>query len=277
MIEGATNSGGEGDNRVLFDVSDGVARITLNRPEKLNPLDRKTVSELRAIVERLEDDETVRVVVIAGSGKAFSAGGDLEGYLGLYRDPTAFQRFLDDFQALNGQIEDSGKIYIAEVNGICVAGGLELILACDVVVAAEDARIGDCHVNFGQLPGAGSSQRLPRVVGPLRAKSLIYSGRTITGAQAEAIGLATMAVPADKLAETTRDLIDRYLACSPVGLRGAKYLINEGLKGSLEAGLDFEKAFVHRYATTEPDATEGLVAFAEKRRPNFRMSDQERG
>ncbi len=276
MQQGAT-AGGDSDERVLLEVENGVARVTLNRPDKLNPLDRLTVAALLDIVERLESDPSVRVVLIAGGGKAFSAGGDLEGYLGLYRDGLAFQRFLDDFQSLNRQIEESGKIYIAEVSGICVAGGLELILACDVVIAAEDAKIGDCHVNFGQLPGAGSSQRLPRAIGSLRAKHLIYTGRLLSGTKAEEIGLVTMAVPADALAETTQAFIEQLLASSTIGLSGAKHLINEGLKGTLEAGLDFEKAYVHRYATTEPDATEGLVAFAEKRRPVFRIPGQKRG
>ncbi len=267
MSEGIERVVAEGH---LLEVWRRIATISLNRPDKMNPLDRKTVAALNLTVQALERRDDVKVVVITGRGRAFSAGGDLEGYKALYRDPAAFQRFLDDFQQLNRRIEDSAKIYLAAVNGACVAGGLELMLACDLVVAAEDAKIGDGHVNFGQLPGAGSSQRLPRVIGPLRAKYLLLTGKTIDGREAERLGLVNLAVPADVLEATVNGLADRMTRLSAAGLKGAKFLVNEGLKGSLDEGLEMEKAFVHRYATTEPDAMEGLMAFAEKRKPAFR-------
>jgi len=254
----------------LVEVEGAVATIRLNRPDKMNPLDRKTVAALNRTVKALERRDDVRVVILTGRGKAFSAGGDLEGYQSLYRDPEAFQRFLDDFQLLNRRIEDSAKIYLAAINGACVAGGLELMLACDMVVASETAKIADGHVNFGQLPGAGSSQRLPRTIGPLRAKYLLLTGRAIDGREAERLGLATLAVPAERMEETVRALAAELATMSPAGHKGAKYLVNEGLRWDLDEGLEMEKAFVHRYATTEPDATEGLLAFAEKRKPVFR-------
>ncbi|SLN70642.1 enoyl-CoA hydratase/isomerase family protein [Oceanibacterium hippocampi] len=247
-----------------------VASITLNRPDKMNPLDRATIAGLIETVAEIEAEPAVRVVSITGAGKAFSAGGDLEGYRSLYRDPPAFERFLEDFYSLNRRIEESTKIYVAIVNGACVAGGLELMLACDIVIAAEGAKIGDGHVNFGQLPGAGSSQRLARIVGPLKARYLIMTGRIITGREAEALGLVTLAAPAAKLAETAEALIAELVTKSPAGLRGAKYLISEGLKHSLDEGLRLELAFVHNYATTEPDAMEGLDAFRDKRAPAYR-------
>lgn len=265
--EGTAEAVAEGH---LLQIRGRVATILLNRPDKMNPLDRKTVAALNTTVQALEQRDDVKVVVITGRGRAFSAGGDLEGYQALYRDPAAFQRFLDDFQQLNRRIEDSAKIYLAAVNGACVAGGLELLLACDLVVAAEDAKIADGHVNFGQLPGAGSSQRLPRMIGPLRAKYLLLTGKAIDGREAERLGLVNLAVPADELEATVAALAERMTGLSAAGLKGAKFLVNEGLKGSLDEGLDMEKAFVHRYATTEPDATEGLMAFAEKRKPAFR-------
>ena len=156
-------------------------------------------------------------VVITRRGRSFSAGGDLEGYLRLYRHPDEFSAFLDDFFQMLNAIEALSKIYIAAINGVCVAGGLELLLACDLVIAADSARIGDGHLNFGQLPGAGGSQRLPRAIGLLRAK----------------------------------------------------HLTNLTLTTDLATGLRREIEFVHRYATTEPDATEGLLAFKEKRKPVF--------
>jgi enoyl-CoA hydratase/carnithine racemase len=246
------------------------ARLTLTRADKLNPLDWPTVRELRQAVADVEAKADVDAVVITGRGRSFSAGGDLEGYLHLYRHPDEFASFLDDFFQLLCAIEASAKIYIAGVNGVCVAGGLELLLACDLVIAAASARIGDGHMNFGQLPGAGGSQRLPRAIGLLRAKYLILTGALLTAAEAERIGLVNEVVPDDELDAAIDRLIVQLSAKSRVGLRGAKHLANLTLTHDLASGLRQEIDFVHRYATTEPDATEGLVAFRDKRKPAFR-------
>ncbi len=246
-----------------------TATVTLARAEKLNPLDWATVRELRAAVAEIEAHPDIRFVVVTGSGRSFSAGGDLEGYLHLYRHPDEFAGFLDDFLHLLTAMEESSRIYIAAVNGICVAGGLELLLACDLAIAADTARIGDGHLNFGQLPGAGGSQRLPRAVGLQRAKRLMLTGELIDAAAAERIGLVTAVAPAAGLDDAVAALIAQLSDKSPVGLRGAKHLANLSATTSLGDGLRREIAYVHRYATTEPDATEGLVAFAEKRKPRF--------
>lgn len=243
--------------------------LTLDRAEKLNPLDWATVKALRAAVDAIEADAVVRSVVITGRGRSFSAGGDLDGYVRLYRDPPSFQGFLDDFLALLEAIEASAKIYVAAINGVCVAGGLEVLLACDVVIAAETARIGDGHLNFGQLPGAGGSQRLPRAVGSIRAKHLVLSGELLSAAEAERIGLVTQVVPAVELEARVTAYLDAMHEKSPAGLRGAKHLINLAARTDLADGLRQEVAYVHRYATTEPDATEGLIAFHERRAPRF--------
>jgi enoyl-CoA hydratase len=214
----------------------------------------------------------VAVVVITGAGRAFSAGGDLTGYVKLYRSPGEFRAFLQDFHDLLAALEASEKIYIAAVNGFCVAGGLELMLACDVVVAAEGAQIGDGHLNFGQLPGAGGSQRLPRAIGVLRAKRLMLSGELLPARECERIGLVGEAVPDAQLMERAREIATSLLAKSRSGVKGMKHLVNAGMQGSLEAGLALEMDYVHRYATTDPDATEGLLAFAEKRKAVYRKT-----
>jgi len=246
-----------------------VAWLTLTRADKLNPLDRATVRELKAAVATIDTRPDVFAVVITGAGRSFSAGGDLDGYISLYRQPDQFRTFLDDFYAMLTAIEASPKIYIAAVNGVCVAGGLELLLACDLAIAAQSARIGDGHVNFGQLPGAGGSQRLPRAVGLLRAKHLMLTGALIGAEEARQIGLVNEVVPDDGLEAAVTRLIGQLQQKSRAGLRGAKHLANLTLTLGLEEGLKEEIAFVHRYATTEPDATEGLVAFKEKRKPRF--------
>ena len=244
-----------------------TARLTLARPDKLNPLDWATIKELRRAIAEIDARAEISFVVVTGQGRSFSAGGDLEGYLRLYAHPDEFAAFLDDFWQMLGAIEVSPKIFIAAVNGACVAGGIELLLACDLAVAAESARIGDGHLNFGQLPGAGGSQRLPRAVGLLRAKHLMLTGALLSAAEAERVGLVG-SVAAD-LEAAIAGLIASLSEKSRVGLAGAKRLANLTLTHDLEAGLKAEIAFVHAYATTEPDATEGLVAFKEKRRPVF--------
>lgn len=256
-------------NNLRVTVGAGRADIVVDRADKLNPLDKATVRALREAVDWLESRNDVRVVVVTGDGRAFSAGGDLDGYVTLYRDREAFAAFLEDFFRLLVDIERSAKIYIAAVNGVCVAGGLELLLACDLAIAAADARIGDGHLNFGQLPGAGGSQRLPRAIGAMRARELIFSGRLIDAAEAERIGLVCSVAPEGDLARTVTAQVDRMLAHSARGLSTAKRLVNRGLEMPYEQALRFEIDVVHDYATGDRDATEGLMAFRDKRAPEF--------
>jgi enoyl-CoA hydratase len=254
---------------ILIHPEAGLVTVTLNRPDQLNPLDGRTIAELNTALVEIEARAGVRVVILTGAGRAFSAGGDLKGYLDLYRRPDDFRVFLDDFHDLCGAIEASAKIFIAAVNGVAVAGGLELILACDQVIAAETARIGDGHLNFAQLPGAGGSQRLPRAIGSLRAKQLILSGELLEAVEAERIGLVNRVVADADLIAEARAMAEAMLAKSPSAISAAKHLINEGLKGGLAAGLALERDYVHNYATTAPDAMEGLRAFDERREPNY--------
>jgi len=249
------------DAPVLYAARDGVAVITLNRPEQYNPLDRLTVSDLLDAVRMLERDSEIGIVVLRGAGQAFSAGGDLDGYLQLYRDPPEFMNFLRNLNDLAETIERSGH---------CVAGGVELMLSCDIVIAANEARISDGHLNFGQLPGAGGSQRLARTVGPLYAKLMILTGRGITGAEAERKGLVSLAVPADDIETSVAQLIGELQQKSALGLRGAKYLVNTGVLGVRDPAIELELRYVHNYATTSHDAYEGLLAFKEKRKPEMR-------
>ncbi|MCZ7659314.1 MAG: enoyl-CoA hydratase/isomerase family protein [Xanthobacteraceae bacterium] len=245
------------------------ARLTLARADKLNPLDWSTVRELAAAIAEVESRPEIYAVIVTGRGRSFSAGGDLDGYIELYRNPDKFAAFLDDFSRLLAAIEASSKIYLAAVNGVCVAGGLELLLACDLAIAAASARIGDGHLNFGQLPGAGGSQRLPRAVGLLRAKHLLLTGDLLNAEEARQIGLVNAVVPDADLDSAATALVARLGEKSRAGLRGAKHLANLTSTTDLATGLRREIDFVHRYATSEHDATEGLVAFKEKRKPVF--------
>jgi len=250
---------------ILCSTDADVATITLNRADKLNPLDWQTIKEMLVCIRRLEGDKAIRVIVITGAGRAFSAGGDLNGYLALYTKAEDFRDFLQDFFSLCDEIEQSEKIYLAVVNGIAVAGGIELILACDLVLMAAEAKIGDGHLNFAQLPGAGGSQRLPRTIGVLQAKRLMLTGELIDAEEAKNIGLVTKVVPGKELARAAQGLTQSLLGKSSAALKGAKHLVNQGMMMERGKALAMEMDFVHDYATNHPDAMEGLRAFQEKR------------
>ena len=254
---------------ILSGLGEAVAFITLNRPEQKNCLDKHTIHRLNELQRQLEEDKAVQVVVIRGAGGTFSAGGDLKGYIDLYKQPEAFRTFLSEFHQLLDSIEASKKIYVAIIDGYCAAGGLELLLACDVVIAAQSAKIGDAHVNFGQLPGAGGSQRLPRTVGLMKARYLMFTGEFIDAIEAERIGLVSKVIADPDLEAFINKLLSRLSSMSPLGMAGMKHLVNQGLKTDIASGLSMELDFVHHYATTSRDATEGLIAFHEKRKPRF--------
>jgi enoyl-CoA hydratase len=257
------------DDLVILERDGQLARLTLNRPDQRNPLNWSTIKALRACVAEVESDADITVVLVRGAGHTFSAGGDLIGYMDLYRSPERFAGFLEDFYLLFEEMEHSSKIYISVIEGYCVAGGLELLLACDIAVAARSAKIGDCHLNFGQLPGAGGSQRLPRAIGPMRARYMMATGKMIDATEAERIGLLSQVFPDDELEKGIDDLVADLSRKSPLGLKGLKYLVNEGLQGDLQTGLRLEIDHVLHYATTAADASEGLVAFQQKRHPRF--------
>lgn len=257
--------------KILIKKASGYATIVFNRPDKLNPLDVETLLELYEAVSMLDKDPELRAIVFTGSGRGFSAGGDMERYLNLFKDPAAFRAFVESWYRLFEFMEWSGKIYIAAINGICVAGGHELLHACDLVIASEDARIGDAHVNFSQLPGAGSSVRAWRAIGAIRAKHLMLTGDMMTAREAERIGLVGEVTPAGELEAGVERLVQKLKAKSPAVLKGMKTLLNKAIRDDLEDALRYEIAFVERFSTTEPDVREGLLAFKEKRKPRYAM------
>jgi enoyl-CoA hydratase/carnithine racemase len=252
----------------------GVALITLNRPEVRNPLDFETVVAVHELLDLLERaSEPLRICIFTGAPPAFSAGGDLKKYLDLYQSREEFDRFLGELGRFLERLEQGPYATIAMINGACVAGGLELVLACDFSIAAESAMIGDLHINYGQLPGAGGSQRLVRAVGATRAKDLLLSGRLISAAEAQAIGLVSRVVPNGMLMLETLRLATELASRSAECVGRMKQLIGIAAAQPISEGLRMEREIAAEYATKSPDAREGLLAFSENRLPVFRAAD----
>jgi len=251
----------------------GVAAIiTLSRPEQLNAIDWPTVSRLEQLLIEVEADVAVRAVLITGRGRAFSAGGDLKSYVALQADPVAFPAFLEDLHRTFQFISKMSKPVVALVNGITAAGGLELILSCDFAFAAASARIGDGHLTYGQMGGGGVLTLLPRVVGPARARELVFSGRWLSAEEAREWGIVNRVVPDGELLAAGLEFAAAAAERSPLAMASAKYVMNATWAGGIgvEEGLRLERERNAYYCLTSEDAREGLRAFQEKRRPRFR-------
>lgn len=236
------------------DDRDGLAVLTLNRPEALNALSPALFVELRAHVDAIAAaTDDIGCVILAGRGRSFSAGNDLKAIQAGERAPSPH------FQAETlDAIENLPQPVIAAVQGHCYTGSLELALACDLMVVAEDARLADTHGKWGMSPTWGMSQRLPRRVGLTAAKAMMYSGRVVSGTEAVAMGLALRAVPAAELAGAAEALARELLASSWFTLRADKMLVNGGLDHTLHDGLAFERA---HSPGRGPDLEERLARF----------------
>lgn len=255
-------------------VDDGGAclgLVTMNQPDKLNPIDWDTGLALGRAFDELSADEIVRVVAVTGAGRAFSAGGDMKKYQALQRDPQDFPQFLADLHQVFGRISQQPKPFLALVNGIAVAGGIELMLSCDLAFASTSASIGDAHLPYGQMGGGGALTLLPRAVGPARARELIFTGRMLTPDEALEWGLVSRVVDDGELVTAAVEFAAGVARKSPLAVRNAKQVLNaawwEGT--GISAGLRLEREVTSRYCLTSEDAHEGLDAFANQRRPQF--------
>ncbi|MGH2610660.1 MAG: enoyl-CoA hydratase/isomerase family protein [Tepidiformaceae bacterium] len=242
---------------VLRTDADGIATITLNRPEALNSLSPSLFVELRDHLESIAGaPDDIGVVVLRGAGRSFSAGNDIKAIQAGDRAPSpTFQAETLEF------IESMPQPVIASVQGHCYTGALELVLACDLLVAAESARFADTHGRWSMTPTWGMSQRLPRRIGPLRAKQLMYTGVPVAGQQAVDLGLANLCVPDDQLEAATQELARTVAANSWHTLRADKRLVNEGQQFTLADGLAYER---RTSPGAGPDMAERLKSFGAK-------------
>jgi len=252
---------------VLLDVADGVAWLTVNRPEKLNALNRAVVREIAAAARRAIDDDACGVLVVTGAGeKAFVAGADIAEMSLL--DPRQAETFAHDLSDSFAVLERSPKPVIAAVNGFALGGGCELALACHVRIAADTARFGQPEVGLGLIPGAGGTQRLPRLVGSGRALDLILSGDPIDAAEAHRVGLVERVVPASELRASVSAYAAKLLTRSGVALARALEAVVSGAGMALPEALRLEASLFGLGFATE-DMREGTKAFLEKRKPRF--------
>jgi enoyl-CoA hydratase len=255
-------------NHVLFELgADGIAQITVNRPDKLNALSGAVVADLNDAFRRVAADAAVHAAIVTGAGeKAFIAGADINELAVL--TPVEAREYAIRGQETFRRLETCGKPTVAAVNGFALGGGLELAMACAVRFASENAKLGQPEVKLGIIPGYGGTQRLPRLVGRGRALELLLSGEPVTAAEAHRIGLVNAVVPRPELLDFCRAWLGKVLANGPLALGMVLEAVDLGLDSSLDAGLRFEAAAFGVSAATE-DRGEGTRAFLEKRKPVF--------
>jgi enoyl-CoA hydratase len=247
---------------------EGVGVIELARPEIFNCLSSATLKSIECSLEGFEQDRSTRSLLIFAEGKNFCTGAELGEVQKVRGSKQRMQEFLAVGHRVLSRLEASRLPVIGAVQGLCLAGGLELALACDVLFAAEDARFGDQHGAFGLIPGWGGSQRLPRAIGLQRSLDLMFSARWISASTAEAWGLVSYVVPADKLRSQAAAYANKLVKRSAAGLGTMKKLAREGLQLDLSSGLKFEQE-AGVPILLGADAEEGILAFQERRQPSF--------
>jgi enoyl-CoA hydratase len=252
---------------LLCEKRDGIAYITLNRPQKLNALNRKVMEELKACFEDAGRDQEVKAVILTGSGeKAFVAGADINELA--VQSPMEGKETALAGQRILRSIENLGKPVIAAVNGFAFGGGCELAMACTLRIASENARMGQPEVKLGIIPGYAGTQRLSRLVGKGRAMELILSGEAVTAQEAYRIGLVNQVVPAKDLMAAAETLARKIMANGPLAVKLAMEAVNHGMEMTQEEG-EFLEATLFGLCCTTADMKEGTRAFLEKRPAKF--------
>jgi enoyl-CoA hydratase len=253
---------------ISLSMEEGIAILKVNRPKVLNALNRATLLEIQRALKELEKDPGVRVLIITGEGeKAFVAGADISEMAPMNpKEALEFSKLGHETLSL---VEEFPCPVIAAVNGYALGGGLELVLACDIILASENARLGLPEVTLGICPGFGGTQRLPRLIGKARAKELIFTGEMIDAKKAYEYGIVNKVVPQDKLLDEAKEIARKIAKNGPLAVRTAKRLVEMGLETSLRNGEAMEmEAWANLFATE--DQKEGMKAFLEKRKPEFK-------
>ncbi|TDL35374.1 enoyl-CoA hydratase [Jeotgalibacillus sp. S-D1] len=254
--------------KILLEQKDHLAIVTLNRPDSMNAFNWDTLMELEQIVESLRINPDVRVVVFTGAGeKAFSVGADLKERKTLNEQQV--RRNVNKIGEVFSAVEALPQPTIAAMNGHAFGGGMELALACDFRIATEKAMMGLTETSLAIIPGAGGTQRLPRLIGESKAMELILTAKRLTAAEAQEWGVVTRTAPQETFWKEVNNLAEAMLANGPVALLQAKYAIKTGMNADLNTGLQIERKAYELTIPTE-DRIEALIAFGEKRKPQFK-------
>jgi enoyl-CoA hydratase len=254
---------------VIYTQRGTTAWLTLNRPKAMNSISLSMIAAMEELLPQIAADDSVRVVIVTGAGAAFCAGADLKEVLAGKDLPPGELDFLDRVSDnVMNSLRNFPKPVIAALNGITMAGGLELAMCCDIVLASEEARIGDAHANFGVYPGAGGAAVLPRLIPHNVAKYLLFTGNTLSAAEMKGYGLVNEVVPADELERAATDLAELIAQNSPIALQRMKEVANASLDKSRDAALEHEQVLFRKHQRSY-DMAEGLRAFSEKRAPQF--------
>lgn len=242
-----------------------IALINLNRPKELNALNLQLMTELKNALQTLDEDDSVRVIILTGNEKAFAAGADIKQMAG----KTAIDMLNVDQFSTWDQIKKTKKPLIAAVSGFALGGGCELAMTCDMIVASETAKFGQPEIKIGVMPGAGGTQRLTRAIGKAKAMELVLTGNFISADEAMSYGLVNKVVPTEMYLEAASDLAEQIAQMSPVAVKLAKESVNRAFETHLDEGLHFERKNFYLTFASE-DQTEGMNAFVEKRKPDFK-------
>lgn len=247
---------------ILTETHDRSGLVRLNRPKALNALNSTLINELMDALAAFDADPTIGAMVITGNERAFAAGADIKEMT----DATAVEMLQRDSISQFNNIRDIKKPVIAAVSGWCLGGGNELAMSCDMIVASETARFGQPEINIGIIPGAGGTQRLPRVVGKAIAMEMVINNRTLTAEEALQFGLVNRVVPVERYLDEALELANEVAARAPMAVRLGKEAVNHAYESYLSDGLtDERRAFYLLFATS--DQKEGMAAFLEKRKP----------
>ena len=253
---------------VRCQIEGGIAVVTIDNPSSLNALNGPTLNQLEQVFDKLASNPEVKGVIITGGGeKSFVAGADITEFLQVKGNTAA--AFMARGQRIFDKIEDFDRPVVAAINGFALGGGNELAMCCDIRIAAENALFGQPEVNLGIIPGYGGTQRLPRLIGPGKAKEIIFADERINAQEALRIGLVERVVPKGQAVEEAKKLLRKILSKGPVAIKMAKKAINEGLGMSLRGGLDLEGQCEGVCFGTQ-DKDEGAQAFLGKRPAQFK-------
>ncbi len=254
---------------VLYELSDGIATVTLNRPERMNALGKTMMSDLeRVFFEFARRDEPRCVIVTGAGGRAFCAGADIKERAGTSPRSVATYLDLDRTRRLFRGIEQFERPTIAAIDGVALGGGLELALCCDLRIGSPAARLGLTELRLGAIPAAGGTQRLPRLIGEAKAKELLFLAEILPADEALRLGLLNRVVPSEQLLEEALGIARRIATLAPLATLFAKRAVNEGMQVGLDAGLEIERYAAAMLMETD-DRKEGMSAFVEKRPARF--------